>query len=79
LRFELKAHLQVLCDVFGESTIAGQRCRLPKIATPKSLWQNDINNVVCGPDVCELLFDAKTVRDGIDLEFDGGSELFNTI
>ncbi|KAI2493462.1 hypothetical protein MHU86_8975 [Fragilaria crotonensis] len=79
LRFETKAHLQHLCYVFGESTTAGQRCRLPKISAPKSLWQNDIINVVCGSDDHEPGFNSKTVRDGIDLEFDGCNELFITI
>ena len=79
LRFETKAHLHGFCSVFGESSCAGQRCQLPRIASPKSLWQNDIVNVVCGSDVCEAPFDARTVRDGIDLEFDGGGELFITV
>jgi hypothetical protein len=79
LRFETKAHLKALCNVFGEATTAGQRCRLPKILTPKSLWPNDIINVVSGSDVCESSFDRKTVHDGVDLEFDGGSELFITV
>ena len=74
LRFEnSKAHLHGFCNVFGESSSAGQRCQLPKISSPKSLWLNDIVNVVCGFDVCEAPFNAKTVRDGIvDMEFDGG-------
>jgi hypothetical protein len=79
LRFETKTHLKLLCAVFGESATAGQRCRLPKISEPKLLWQNDIINVVCGSEDCEPVFNAKTVRDGIDLEFDGCSELFITI
>jgi hypothetical protein len=45
--------------------------------TPKSLWPNGIINAVSGSDACELSFDRKTVRDGVDLEFDGGSELFS--
>jgi hypothetical protein len=79
LRFETKTHLQRLSNVFGESATAGQRCRLPKISAPKRLWQNDIINVVCGSDNCEPFFNSKTVRDGVDLEFDGCSELFITI
>ena len=79
LRFETKTHLQRLCDVFGESATAGQRCRLPKISAPKSLCQNDIINVVCGSDDHEPAFNIRSVRDGIDLEFDGGSELFITV
>ncbi len=79
LRFETKTHLQRLCNVFGESATAGQRCRLPKISAPKSLLQNDIINVVCGSDDHETAFNIKTVRDGIDLEFDGCSELFITV
>ncbi|KAI2498486.1 hypothetical protein MHU86_16012 [Fragilaria crotonensis] len=79
LRFETKAHLRRLCYVFGESVTAGQRCRLPKISAPKGLWQNDIINVVCGSDAQEPVFNSKTVRDGIDLEFDGCSKLFVTI
>ena len=78
LRFETKAHLRRLCNVFGESATAGQRCRLPKVSSPKDLWQNDIINVVCGSDAQEPAFNTKTVRDGIDLEFDGCSELFIT-
>ena len=79
LRFETKTHLRRLCNVFGESATAGQRCRLPKISRPKCLWQNDIVNVVHGSDNGEALSNPKTVRDGIDLEFDGCSELFITI
>jgi hypothetical protein len=72
-------HLQRLCNVFGESASAGQRCRLPKISSPKGLWQNDIINVVCGSDAQEPGLNVKTVRDGVDLEFDGCSKLFITI
>jgi hypothetical protein len=79
LRFETKGHLKRLCKVFGESATAGQRCRLPKISSPKNLWKNDIINVVCGSDDVESTFNTKTVRDGIDLEFDGCSELFITV
>jgi hypothetical protein len=39
---------------------------------------NDIVNVVCGADNAKT-FSSRTVRDGIDLEFDGSSELFITI
>ncbi len=45
LRFETKMHLQQLCMVFGESVTAGQRCRLPRVASPKTLWKNDVVNV----------------------------------
>ena len=79
LRFETKAHLYAFCSVFGEASCAGQRCRLPRTGFPKSLWQNDIVNVVRGSDECEAPFNARTVRDGIDLEFDGGGELFITV
>jgi hypothetical protein len=79
LRFETKTHLQQLCHVFGESTTVGQRCRLPKISVPKPLWQNDIINVVSGSDVPEPVFNARTVCDGVDLEFDGCSTLFITV
>jgi hypothetical protein len=57
---------------------AGQRCRLPKVAIRKSIGTNVIINVVCGADSAET-FLSRTVRDGIDLEFDGSSELFITI
>jgi hypothetical protein len=80
LRFETKAHLRRLCGVLGESATAGQRCRLPKISTPKNLWQNDIINVVCGADTAKAgAFSIRTVHDGIDLEYDGCSELFLTV
>jgi hypothetical protein len=79
LRFETKSHLRQLCKVFGESVTAGQRCRLPKVASPKTLWKNDVINVVCGSDESEPVFNLKTVHDGIDLEFDGSCELFITI
>ena len=79
LWFQTKAHLKHLCTVFGESSTAGQRCRLPKISAPKPLYQNDVINVVCGSDICESVFNARTVRDGIDLEFDGRNELFITV
>ena len=79
LRFETKTHLQHLCNVFGELATVGQRCRLPKISVPKPLWRNDIINVVYGSDIQEPVFNAKTVCDGIDLEFDGRSELFITV
>ena len=80
LRFETKAHLKHLCTVFGESSTAGQRCRLPKISAPKPLYLNDVINVVCcGSDIGESEFNARTVRDGIDLEFDGRNELFISV
>ena len=79
MRFSTKTELQGLCRVFGESTTAGQRCRLPKISSPKGLWINDVINVVCGADACEPVFTSRTSRDGIDLEFDGVCELFITM
>ena len=79
MRFETKAHLRRLCTIFGESVTAGQRCRLPRVSSPKTLWQNDIINAVFGSDDREPSFNPRTVRDGIDLEFDGSSELFITI
>lgn len=51
LRFATKRELKGLCSILGESIIAGQRCRLPKSAHPKSLWINDIINAVCGCNV----------------------------
>ena len=36
-------------------------------------------NVVCGADNAEPVFTFKTVQDGVDLEFDGTSELFISI
>jgi hypothetical protein len=79
LRFATKTELQGLCGILGESVTAGQRCRLPKISAPKSLWINDLINVVCGSDICEPTFVSRTTCDGIDLEFDGACELFITI
>jgi hypothetical protein len=78
MRFETITQLHRLCNVFGESVTAGQRCHLPKIASPKSLGKNDLINVVCGSDSAEQ-FIPRTVRDGINLEYDGSSELFITI
>jgi hypothetical protein len=43
MRFSTKIKLLGLCRVFGELVTAGQRCRLPKISSPKSLW---IDNVI---------------------------------
>ena len=71
LQFATKTELQGLCSILGESVTVGQRCCLPKIATPKSFWINDLINVVCGLDVCEATFTSRTTCDGIDLEFDG--------
>jgi hypothetical protein len=79
LRFATKTELQGLCCILGESVTAGQRCRLPKISEPKSLWINDLINVVCGSDVCEPTLISRTTCDGIDLEFDGMCKLFITI
>lgn len=79
MRFSTKQELRGLCRVFGESMTAGQRCRLPKSSKPKSLLVNDIINVVCGSDVREPGFIARTACDGIDLEFDGVCEMFITI
>ena len=79
MRFATKKELQGLCQVLGESVTAGQRCRLPKSLKPKSLWINDIINVVCGSDVREPGFVARTPNDGVDFEFDGLSEMFITI
>lgn len=52
----------------------GQQCRLPKVAIPKIMGTNDLVNVVCGTDSTET-FLSQTARDGIDLEFDGSSDL----
>jgi hypothetical protein len=78
MRFETNEHLLRLSNVFGEAVTAGQRCRLPKVATPKIIGTNDLVNVVCGADSTET-FLSQTVRDGIDLEFDGSSDLSITI
>jgi hypothetical protein len=79
MRFESKTHLRHLSSVFGESVTAGQRCRLPKVSSPKMLQKNDIINVVCGSNLCEESFNPGTTRDGVDLEFDGSCELYITI
>jgi hypothetical protein len=79
MRFETLVQLRRFCLVFGESVIAGLRCRLPKVASPKILHQNDIINVVCGSLGKEEPFNSRTVHDGIDLEFDSTSELFITV
>ena len=79
MRFSTKKELRGLSRVFGESMTAGQRCRLPKSSKPKSLWINDIINVVCGSDVREPGFIARTAHNGIDLEFDGVCEMFITM
>lgn len=79
MRFATKDELLSLSRVFGESVTMGQRCRLPKISSPKALWINDVVNVVSGSDVCEPVFCSRTPHDGIDLEFDGISDLFITI
>jgi hypothetical protein len=42
---------------------------------PKSLGKNDVINVVCGSDIAEP-FISRTVHDGVNLEYDGSSELF---
>jgi hypothetical protein len=65
-----------LCDVFGEAITAGQRCRLPKIRSPKPLSKNDIVNVVCGSETPEEVYNPQTLCNGIDMEFDGISDLF---
>ena len=67
-----KAHLQQLFTVIGECVTAGQPCWLPKVSAPKFLLQNAIINVV----MVLTTFSAKAVCDGINLEFDGCSELF---
>lgn len=79
VRFETVLQLRRFCQVFGESAIAGQRCRLPKAASPKLLQVNDVINVVSGADAKEVPFNFRTVRPGIDLEFDSNSELFVTV
>ena len=79
MRFATKKELQGLCRVVVESVTAGQRCRLPKSLKPRSLWINDIINAVPGSDVREPDFVARTPNDGVDLEFDGVSEIFITI
>jgi hypothetical protein len=79
LRFATKRELKGLCGILGESIIAGQRCRLPKSAHPKSLWINDIINAVCGCNVRESGFVLRSEYDGIDLEFDGLCELYVTM
>jgi hypothetical protein len=79
MRFSTKTELQGLCRVLGEAVTAGQRCRLPKSSEPKSLWINDVINVVCGSDAREPGFIARTPCDGIDFEYDGLCELFITV
>ena len=79
VRFATKIEPLRLCGVFGESVTAGKRCRLTKISSPKSLWINNINNVVCGFSLCEPVFNARTPHDGIDMEYDGVYELFITM
>ncbi len=79
MQFSTKTELKGLCQLLGESVTAGQRCHLPKSSEPKSLWINDIINVVRGSDAREACFSTRTPRDGIDFEFDGLCELFITI
>lgn len=79
MRFSTKTELKGLCRLLGESVTAGQRCRLPKSSEPKSLWINDVINVVCGSEARESSFVARTPYDGIDFEFDGMCELFITV
>jgi hypothetical protein len=78
-QFETVAHLRQQGNVFGESVTAGQRCCLPKVSLPKTLWKNNIINVVWGNNECEPIFNSRTERDGMDLEYDGSAELFITI
>jgi hypothetical protein len=78
-RFETESQLRQLCSVFGESVTAGQRCRLPKVSIPKTLWRNDVINVVIGSHEPDPVFKLLTERDGIDFEYDGCAELFITI
>jgi hypothetical protein len=75
MKFETITHLRHFCEVFGQTVTAGQRCRLPKAATPKKLCQNDVLKVVCGGHGIEEPFNPCTAQDGVDLEFDGNSEL----
>ena len=79
LQFETVAHLQQLCNVFGDGVTAGQRCRLPKVSAPKTLWINDLINVVCGSGEPEPVFNKRTAQDGVDLAYDGSTELFVTL
>jgi hypothetical protein len=76
MRFVTKKELQGLCQVLGELVMTGQRCRLPKSLKAKSLWINDIVNVVRSLDVREPGFVARMPHDGVDLEFDGVLEMF---
>jgi hypothetical protein len=78
-RFETVGNLRQIGNVFGESVTAGQQCCLPKVSLPKTLWKNEIINVVWGNNESEPIFNSRTKRDGIDLEYDGSAELFITI
>jgi hypothetical protein len=78
LRFETQEHLLRLSNVFGDGITCGQRCRLPRVAIPKRIATNDIINVVRGADSA-VPFVYRTERDGIDLEYDGTSDLFLTV
>ena len=78
-QFETVAHLRQLGNVFGESVTARQQCCLPKVSLPKTLWKNNIINVVWGNNESEPIFNSRTECDGIDLGYDGSAELFITI
>jgi hypothetical protein len=49
------------------------------VSVPKTLWRNDVINVVFGNPDPEPVFNLRTERDGIDFEYDGCAELFITI
>jgi hypothetical protein len=79
MRFETVEHLLRLSNVFGDGITAGLRCRLPKVLYPKNIVTNDLINVVCGANDAAVPFVFRTERDGIDMEFDGFSDLFITV
>jgi hypothetical protein len=76
LRFETQSDLNILCSIFGESTIMNVRAKMPprrrpgEAATERELNENDIINVIDGDIEREAQFLRYTNRDGLDFVYD---------
>jgi hypothetical protein len=75
LRFQTNRQLCALVELFGETVLCNIRKRRPRVDTSVKILENDKLNVVVGSRYQEDPFKVRTVKDGIDLRFDGVNEL----
>jgi hypothetical protein len=72
LGFKSNTQLQMLRDLLGQTVTYGIRGRRPKLGKLQSIRENDAINVVnVGHNTAEFPFHRRTVKQGIDLGYDG--------